>query len=657
MGRFLTSPKAPWLLSGLLLTLLVLLASLQYRWTGELSRAERDGKASALSRNLELISRDFDRQLMLIVLALQMGGFDPASVGRQANPGEGHPAQPEAQDHATVESRLAANWRTWQQRSDYPHLIERLYWAASAPTPAKDAQREQTLLQLDRPTSAWRSVPWPAHLPSLAPTEEGTRRFGRRLSRPQRRAPRLLEPRLPGLVLPLWTGLNPSSSRRLPPPSQSLIVELDRQAMYECLADLVGRYLGQPDGGLEFHLRLLDSDSRELWSLGPDSGRPEGFGGNDIDGQSPLFRLRPLDELAPHEDPWLASILRSEDRPWRRPPATATTDPSVVIDDSSDTGLEPRSVFPRWRAMLSLLAGPREGAWTLQAVHAAGSLDAAVDAARRRNLWLSGGVLSLLTLSLGLLLLSTRRAQQLARQQMEFVAGVTHELMTPLAALRSAGQNLADGVVTDAGHVARYGQLVDREGRRLSTMVAQILELSGMHSGHQSLHLAPVHVAEVIDRALADCRRDLEAAGMEVERHDETLPVIGADGDALQRTLVNLIQNAVKYAAEGGWLRISSHRHQRWAEIQVDDRGPGIDAADLPHLFEPFRRGRRMAASSVAGSGLGLSLVKSTVEAHGGEVTAQNRRHPDGSVQGARLIVRLPLSQPLSMPSAMEAEP
>ncbi len=637
MGRLLTSPKAPWILSALLLTLLVLLASLQYRWTGDLSRAERDGKASALNRNLVLISRDFDRQLSIIFLALQMGDIDIAFDGGQER----------SEDDGSLESRLADNWRVWQQRSSHPDLIAALFLMPQASGSARGPRQGQDLRQLESPSAAWHSGPWPPDLPALSPPEEDFRRRpGRRFGRPQSRAPRLLEPKLPGLVLPLWSGRIPHSPRRLPPAGQSLVVVLDRTALQVLLTDLVRLYLGRPGQELEFNLRLVDADNRQLWSLGPGTPAEATFETRGVDGQSSLFRLRPLDELAPHEDPWLASILRSEGRPWQQSSSGSAPGSAAnpAADDDRDAAATrgPQQAFPRWRALVSLMVGPREGVWRLQAIHTAGSLDAAVDAARRRNLWLSGGVLSLLTISLGLLLLSTRRAQQMARQQMEFVAGVTHELMTPLAALRSAGQNLADGVVTDPQHVARYGQLVDREGRRLSTMVAQILELAGMHSGHNSLHLVPVTVAEVIDRAVAVCEGDLQAVDMEVQRQDEPLPPVLADDDALQRTLVNLIQNAVKYATDGGWLGIASRRRQRWLEIQIDDRGPGFDGADLPHLFEPFRRGRRMAASSIVGSGLGLSLVKSTVEAHGGEVTAQNRRRSDGTVEGARLIVRLP---------------
>jgi signal transduction histidine kinase len=126
--------------------------------------------------------------------------------------------------------------------------------------------------------------------------------------------------------------------------------------------------------------------------------------------------------------------------------------------------------------------------------HPAGSLETAVNAARRRNLILSSGILAVLGASMGLLVLSTRRAQRLARQQMEFVAAVSHELRTPLAVIRSAAENLADGVVHDEAQIRKYGDLMRNEGRRLTEMVEQILELAGIQSGQRGFALRPVQL-------------------------------------------------------------------------------------------------------------------------------------------------------------------
>jgi signal transduction histidine kinase len=116
------------------------------------------------------------------------------------------------------------------------------------------------------------------------------------------------------------------------------------------------------------------------------------------------------------------------------------------------------------------------GHWRLLVQHGAGSLDAAVGAARRRNLWLSFGILAVLAASVGLIVVNARRSERLAAQQMDFVATVSHELRTPIAVMRSAAQNLSAGVVHEPGQAKRYGELIESEGQRLTEMVEQVLE-------------------------------------------------------------------------------------------------------------------------------------------------------------------------------------
>lgn len=671
MGRWLHSPKAPWLLTVLLLGLLLVLAVLQYRWTGELSRAEREGKAAALRDGLDAMTLEFDRQLMTIVLAMHLapGDDDPAgnqqaSAPRASDPRSnaarsGQDLSTEAGDETYPSGRRAAQgWRTWQQHSPYPETIASLYLAANPSFTERfgggGGDASPRLLHLEEAEGSWRDIPWPEALEGIAlPLDEWRRmlRRGARAEPPGLRStgPRMLDPQVPAILLPLWDGMEPTR-RRGHLPRWTLIIALDRGALESMLADLTIRHLGQrQDGEVEFVLRLLDRDDQELWSMGP---APPGRRSR-VDGESRLFRLRSLEELDLPNDPLLAALGGLPKATGHGPTPIRTGHRDPDHDPDHRHGLRPPH---RLRTLLSFAGGRGEGPWRLVATHGAGSLDAAVEGARRRNLWISSLICGLLAISLCLLLVSTQRAQRLARQQLEFVAGVTHELMTPLAAMRSAGENLADGVVREADQVKRYGRLVDQEGRRLSTMVAQILELSGMQSGRRTMTLEPVDLRTLISDALADCRADLDAAGFTVERRDQDLPAVMADGDALRRGLVNLLQNAAKYASEGDRLTITTGRRGGQAEIEILDRGPGIDAADLPHLFEPFRRGGAMAASSIPGSGLGLSLVKSIIEAHGGRIEAQNHRHDDGRVAGARFVIHLPLAAD-SSPSSEPPKP
>jgi len=212
----------------------------------------------------------------------------------------------------------------------------------------------------------------------------------------------------------------------------------------------------------------------------------------------------------------------------------------------------------------------------------------------------------------------------------EFVAGVTHELRTPLAVICSAGENLADGVIDDRRQVRRYGEVIHREGRRLAEMVEQVLEFAGAESGRRELKLAPVAVECVIDAALAACRAGAQAGDppFEVERDvPGDLPPVLADASALGRSLQNLLSNALKYGGESRRVKLSARAGggaAREVRISVEDRGAGVAPADLPHIFEPFYRGREAVAAQIHGNGLGLSLVRQIVEAHGGRVTVES---------------------------------
>ncbi len=261
-----------------------------------------------------------------------------------------------------------------------------------------------------------------------------------------------------------------------------------------------------------------------------------------------------------------------------------------------------------------------QGLWSLTVTHSSGSLDVAVAAARRRNLALSAGILLLLAGSMAMMVISARRAQRLARQQIEFVAGVSHELKTPLAAIRSAAQNLADGVIGEPTRVREYGALLDREGRRLSTMVSQLLELAGMTGRRSEAVKEPVAIAKVVEGALDDLQWTLEEQQIEVKLElGRGLPLLAADPDALRRAFHNLIDNAAKHGGKGRWIGIRAARRGNQLVVTISDRGPGISRTDLAHIFEPFYRGRSGVAQA-SGSGLGLSIVSWIIKQHGGRV-------------------------------------
>jgi signal transduction histidine kinase len=304
--------------------------------------------------------------------------------------------------------------------------------------------------------------------------------------------------------------------------------------------------------------------------------------------------------------------------------------------------------------------GPRGdepfGRWLLLVQHPSGSLEAAVTAARYRNLATSFGVLLLLTVSVGLLAHTSRRAQRLARQPMEFVAGVSHELRTPVAVIRSASENLAHGVV-GGDRVKSYGQLLQTEAKRLGEMVEQVLQYAGIESGRGLNAPVALPPTEIIDSAIESSLPLIEKTGVRVHREIASdLPQILGDAAALRSAVQNLIANAVKYGGRDRWVGIrAEHAHDRRrseVRITVSDHGAGIPASELPHIFDPFYRGTDAVERQIHGNGLGLSLVKRIVAAHGGRVSVTTR-----AGAGSSFTIALPAMSPDARARTVAVEP
>jgi signal transduction histidine kinase len=293
--------------------------------------------------------------------------------------------------------------------------------------------------------------------------------------------------------------------------------------------------------------------------------------------------------------------------------------------------------------------------WELRVWPRSGPLESVVRLARWRNLTLSFAVLGLMSLSLGVLMLSARRARRLASLQMDFVAGVSHELRTPLAVIASAADNIADGVVSDPQRLRQYGWLIREEGRRLSDMVEQVLGFAGAQAGRLPREPRAVEVREAMEEAVAAAEPDLRKAGSEVDLciADELPPVL-ADPALLTVCLRNLLANAAKHTDFGSTIGFRAEAvsgDSPGVALIVQDQGPGIEPDDLPFVFDPFYRGKKAVEGETHGTGLGLTMVKRIVEAQGGEVTVESEPG-----RGARFTIRMPLA-PAGKADNVETDP
>ena len=298
----------------------------------------------------------------------------------------------------------------------------------------------------------------------------------------------------------------------------------------------------------------------------------------------------------------------------------------------------------RRRGHPAVQAGHPDRQWQLVAQHPAGSLGASVGSWRRRNLAISLGLLSVLAGSLVLVFTVARRAERFAKLQMEFVAGVSHELCTPLAVIASAVENLADGVVDNPRQIQEYAGILKDQGGRLERLLDQVLLFASGRFGQSENELRPIDVGPVVEQSITVSEPMLRDAGFAVEKSvGAHLPAVKADPEAVSKCLENLISNAIKYADQTHWLGVRAEAvngNQR-AEVQVsiEDKGAGIPAGDLPHIFEPFYRVQSVRDGQIRGVGLGLHLVKRMMEAMGGRVSVSSEVG-----RGTRFVLHFPVA-------------
>ena len=233
------------------------------------------------------------------------------------------------------------------------------------------------------------------------------------------------------------------------------------------------------------------------------------------------------------------------------------------------------------------------------------------------------------------------RAAEQSRRQL--VAFVSHDLRTPLAGIRALSEAIADGIVSD-DEVRVQARRIEQETVRLSEMVDDLFEMAKINAGAVTAPYEQVALDEVVDDVINAHRIAAERSGVTLDADVPAVPVrvIGSDR-ALVRVLSNLVANAIAHTPAGGTVRLSVGADSEGAWARVDDTGVGIDADDLPKVFDVAYRGSnhrvpRSDSSLPSGSGLGLAIAAGLVRAHRGSLSAHNLD------RGARFEVRLPLA-------------
>jgi two-component system, OmpR family, sensor histidine kinase SenX3 len=617
-----------------LAAVLVLLAVLQYRWSLEISNAERTRIQASLNTSVNQFRQEFYGELTQVSTAFHS---DPA-------------AEPD-----DFWSTYAERYQNWTRTAGRPDLVANVFvWQAGTPS----LHSGPRLLQFRSADGQFEAIEWPASLAGLRGGMERMEEEARQAPGSGSVPPELrsftwtLEERIPALVHPIYNVVGPPWRRGAGAPGQMgdprprqaeppvpprvllgfAIVELNRAALDRLLGELAQRYFAGPDGFVYDVVVATGGPASKVIYRSDPQLTAESL--NPPDARAALVPAMPIENRAVDGAP----TLRDFSAPRRR------SGRGGGVRDGGDRGV----FAPRSRGAL-ILPSAAEQPWQLLARHTGGSLESVVAADRRRNLLLSFGVLLLLAVSMALIIVSTQRARRLARLQMEFVAGVSHELRTPVAVICSAADNLAEGFVGGKDQVKEYGALIRNEGRRLAGMIEQILRFAAGQSRPASYNLGPVIVSEAVARVLANISALPESEGFVVDREiDPDLPPVQADGAALTHCLENLILNALKYGGEPRWVRVraSSTENGSRVRLAVEDRGEGIDPAELAHIFEPFYRGKSAREAQIHGAGLGLSLARDIAEGMHGSLEVSSERG-----RGSTFTLELPAAGDQARPA------
>lgn len=213
--------------------------------------------------------------------------------------------------------------------------------------------------------------------------------------------------------------------------------------------------------------------------------------------------------------------------------------------------------------------------------------------------------------------------QNLEQSRRDLVANVSHELKTPIAAIRAHLENLLDGVEQPDPTTL---QVMLSQTERLSRLIEQLLELSRLESGELPLQREEVPLAPLVTQVLSEIDVARSESGVAIESElPEDLPAVDADRERVHQVLYNLLDNAVRFTPSGGAVTVSAQRHDGSVEVQVADTGVGIPPEHLPRLFERFYRADPARSREDGGTGIGLAIARSVVEAHGGHIRAESR--------------------------------
>jgi signal transduction histidine kinase len=592
-------------LSGMT-SLLIMVAVLQYRWTKELSVATQARIGSTLQPLMLGWHLDFYGELSAICVALQVG------------PDSG------ARDNWNNYLHRYRDWSNGSVENFYanPGLIENIYiWKtsdravpqllrlnASAAKIEISGVPEDLLPLLARlqSKSSSLSVGLRAWEFSASSAEDRSRGHDRLSPSSSQRSDIMtgwqFDKNIPAIVHPIVRRGGPLRPHAQPPnknPVDWIVIVLNLDYLQKgILPNLTKRYFNGPQG-LEYKLAVIDTGRTSRPIFSSDRGFPNGNYGA-FDSRMNIFGTPP----------------ESGEGHFRR---TIENDESLQREEWRNFSA------PVWFPVIQYAS--TEEPWVLLLQRRTGPLEAIATSIWRRNIMTGSMVLLLLTGGMVLIVFTSRRAQKLAKLQLDFVASISHELLTPLATIYCTGQNFMDGLVQTKTDSIAHGSIITSQARQLTDLVKQILLFAATENGTNRYNLRPLQVLGLLHTVRNNVAVLVEGTGFEVEQRVQAgLPHVMGDLPALSHCLQNLILNAVKYSGKNRWIGISASvheakNHHKEVRISVQDHGFGISSSELSHIFEPFYRSPEVVDAQIHGTGLGLAVASRIAEAMGGRLS------------------------------------
>ncbi len=220
---------------------------------------------------------------------------------------------------------------------------------------------------------------------------------------------------------------------------------------------------------------------------------------------------------------------------------------------------------------------------------------------------------------------ASQKQKELETLRKELIAWVSHDLQTPLASIQAILEALADGIVEDQDTSQRYLRTAQREIQSLSTLIDDLFQVAQLDAGGLQLDLETSSLADLISDTIESFSRLASQKNIHLEGEvQKDIDPITMDVQRIGRVLSNLVSNALRHTPEGGKVQVDAVRKGEFIQVAVSDTGEGIREDDLPHIFEQFFRGEKSRSRRSGGAGLGLSIVKGIIEAHSGQIIADN---------------------------------